>query len=135
MRFVDTNVLIYAVSTADEDQEKHHRARALLDESDLALSVQVLQEFYVQATRASRPGALTHSEAVAFATSLQRFPIQEVTLKVMRAAFGICERHRLSFWDSAVVAAARELGCGTLYTEDLSAGQEYEGVRVANPFD
>jgi predicted nucleic acid-binding protein len=72
---------------------------------------------------------------MAFATSLQRFPIQEVTLKVMRAAFGICERYHLSFWDSAIVAAARALGCGTLYTEDLSAGQDYEGVRVANPFD
>ena len=134
MRFVDTNILIYAVSTASEDSVKHNRALELLEEPGLALSAQVLQEFYVQATRTSRPGALTHAEAVSFATALQRFPIQEITLEVVHSAFALCERFGLSYWDSAILAAARELGCDGLYSEDLSAEQAYDGVRVTNPF-
>ena len=73
MRFVDTNVLIYAVSTADEDAAKRNQALTVLSARDLALSVQVLQEFYVQSTRQSRPGALSHHEATSFVESLLRF--------------------------------------------------------------
>ena len=134
MRFVDTNILIYAVSADSDDVEKRRRALDLLAVSDLALSVQVLQEFYVQATRASRPGALTYDEAVAFTEALQRFRVQTVTLDVMRAAFTIRERFGLSYWDSAILAAARECGCDAVYSEDLSDEQDYEGVRVINPF-
>ena len=134
MRFVDTNVLIYAVSTAAEDAPRNQLALEVLDERDLALSVQVLQEFYVQATRATRPGALTHLEAVSFATALQRFPMQEITLELMQAAFGICQRFGLSYWDSAILAAARASGSDAVYSEDLSAEQDYDGLRVINPF-
>jgi len=134
MRFVDTNVLIYAVSTAPEDGDKNRRALALLRERDLALSVQVLQEFYVQSTRVTRPGALTHGEAVSFVTALQRYRVQEITLEVMRSAFAISERFGLSYWDSAILAAARACGCDALYSEDLSADQDYDGLRVVNPF-
>ena len=134
MRFVDTNVLVYAVSTADEDAEKRRVALDLLAARDLALSLQVLQEFYVQATRESRPGALSHHEATSFIEALQRFRVQAVTLGVLRTAFAIRERFRLSYWDSAILAAARTCGCDTVYSEDLSAEQDYGGLRVINPF-
>ena len=55
MDFVDTNVLLYAASTDPGERHKAQRARAVLDRDDLGLSVQVLQEFYVQATRPSKP--------------------------------------------------------------------------------
>ena len=134
MRFLDTNVLIYAVSAASEDAGKRRRALELLAGRNLALSVQVLQEFYVQATRASRPGALTHDEAVAFTESLQRFPVQANTLDVMWAAFIIRARFGLSYWDSSIIAAAHLCGCRIVYSEDLSTEQDYDGVRVVNPF-
>jgi predicted nucleic acid-binding protein len=134
MRFVDTNVLIYAVSTAPDEAAKAELALGLLRERDLALSVQVLQEFYVQATRPSRPGALTHGEAVAFAASLRRFRIQDNTVEIVEAAFAIRERFGLSYWDSAILAAARASGCAIVYSEDLSAEQDYGGLRVINPF-
>lgn len=134
MRFLDTNVLIYAVSTAEEDAGKRGRALELLGTADLALSVQVLQEFYVQSTRPSRLGALTHDEAVAFAEAMQRFPVQIITLDIMRAAFVICDRFSLSSWDSAILAAARVLRCDAVYSEDLGAEQDYNGLRVVNPF-
>ena len=106
----------------------------MLGTRDLALSVQVLQEFYVQATRPSRPGALTHGEAVSFTESLQRYPVQAITLDVMRAALTIRERFGLSCWDSAILVAARMCGCDAVYTEDLSDEQDYDGLRVVNPF-
>ena len=134
MRFVDTNVLIYAVSTAPEDAAKAERARALLTARDLALSVQVLQEFYVQATRRTRAGALTHLEAVSFTTSLHRFPVQDITLDLMQTALSICQQYHLSYWDSAILAAAKASGCDTVLSEDLSAEQDYGGLRVVNPF-
>lgn len=134
MRFLDTNVLIYAVSTAEEDAGKRSRALELLGTPDLALSVQVLQEFYVQSTRPSRLGALTHDEAVAFAEAMQRFPVQVITLDIIRAAFVICDRFSLSYWDSAILAAARALRCDAVYSEDLGAEQDYNGLRVINPF-
>jgi predicted nucleic acid-binding protein len=134
MRFIDTNVLIYAVCSAPEDAGKKRRALELLEGRDLALSVQVLQEFHVQATRANRSGALTHEEAVLFATSLTRYRVQEITLQVMYSAFQIRERFGLSYWDSAILAAARACGCKTIYSEDFSSEQDYNGVRVVNPF-
>jgi predicted nucleic acid-binding protein len=134
MRFVDTNVLIYAVSTAAEEADKTRRALALLEERDLALSTQVLQEFYVQATRATRPHPLTHREAVDFVTSLQRFRVQAITLAIVQSAFAIRERYGLSYWDSAILAAAKASECDIVYSEDLSPTQHYDGVRVVNPF-
>ena len=134
MRFLDTNILIYAVSAAAEDVAKQRRAADLLTATDLALSVQVLQEFYVQSTRPSRPGALTHEEAVAFTEALRRFPVQTITLDVMHTAFTTRKRFGLSYWDSAILAAARTCGCDAVYSEDLSAEQDYDGLRVINPF-
>ena len=79
MRFVDTNVLLYAISRDRGEQDKAERARSILDGRDLALSAQVLQEFYVQATRASRPDPVTHQQAVRLIESFRRFPVQDIT--------------------------------------------------------
>ena len=134
MPFVDTNVLVYAVSAAPEDEEKRRRALDLLAGRDLVLSVQVLQEFYVQVTRPARPGALRHDEAVAIIESLQRFPVQDITLEVVHLALSLCRRFGISYWDSAILAAARLSGCALVYSEDLSSGQDYDGLRVSDPF-
>lgn len=134
MRFVDTNVLLYAIGAEADHPDKTERALGLLTQRDLALSTQVLQEFYVQATRSGRRGALTHSEAVAFVTAMQRFHVQEVTIEVMHAAFALRDRFRLSYWDSAILAAAKACGCLVVFSEDLSSNQDYDGIRVVNPF-
>ena len=134
MPFVDTNVLLYAVSAAPEDEEKRLRALELLARRDMVLSVQVLQEFYVQVTRPSRLGALRHDEAVAIIESLQRFPVQAITLEVMRWALSFRQRFGLSYWDGAILAAARLSGCDLVYSEDLSSEQDYDGLRVSDPF-
>ena len=135
MRFVDTNVLLYAVSLSPDDTGKRSRALKLLKGRDLAVSVQVFQEFYHQATRPTRPGRLTHDDALAFLGTLLRFPIQEINLDVFRNGVAISQRFGLSYWDGAILAAARAQGCDAVYSEDLSSEQDYDGLRVINPFD
>ena len=134
MRFIDTNIPLYAVGALPEEQDKQRTAAYLLRRNDLVMSVQVLGEFYFQATRTSRKGYLTHDEAVEFIRLLRRFPIQPLTLNVLDTAFNYCERFSLSYWDSAILAAARESGCGMVYSEDMSDEQDYDGLRVINPF-
>jgi predicted nucleic acid-binding protein len=107
--FVDTNILLYAYD--DSAGTKRDQARALLEElwesREGCLSVQVLQEFFVNATR-----------------------------KIAKplSAIGIHQRAGISFWDSMIVRSAAEMGCNVLYSEDLNTGQDYSGVRVENPF-
>lgn len=134
MPFVDTNVLLYAVSRAPEEHEKAGIAREILRRRDLALSVQVLQEFYVQATRQSRPDRLRHDQAVRLVESFCRYQIQELTLPIVQAAFSTRIRWKLSYWDAAILEAARSSGCETVLSEDLSHGESYDGIRVENPF-
>lgn len=134
MRFVDTNILLYSISTDPSEERKASIAEELLQARDLALSVQVLQEFYVQATRSGKPGALTHREAIDFIASWKRFPVQEMTIALMDAAFVAKNRWNISYWDAAVVESARAAGCSELLSEDLSDGQDYGGVRVIDPF-
>ena len=134
MRFVDTNILLYAISTDAGERDKAARAQELLSARNLALSTQVLQEFYVQATRASRADALTHDQAAALVTAYSRFPVQATTLELVHAAMTASDRHRLSYWDAAIIEAARLSDCTEVLSEDLSTGQDYDGVTVTNPF-
>lgn len=134
MRFADTNVLLYAVSRDPGESHKAALARGILAERDLALSVQVLQEFYVQATRESRADPLTHEQAEKLVESFLRFPLADITRDVMLAAIATRHRFQISYWDAAILEAARSLGCDTVLSEDLSDDQDYGGVRVENPF-
>ena len=134
MRFVDTNVLLYAVSEVPEEAGKRARAREVLTEPDLAASVQVLQEFYHQATRPTRTRSLSANRALQFLEPILLFRIQTMTMDVFLEAVAISRRFRLSFWDGAILAAARTLGCDAVYSEDLGSEQDYDGLRVINPF-
>jgi predicted nucleic acid-binding protein len=132
--FVDTNVLLYAISRDPTEQRKADRANEILTRRDVGLSVQVLQEFYVQATRASRPDPLTHAQAARLVNSFMRFPVAETTTAVMLAALETRERFGISYWDAAILEAGRSLGCEVVLSEDLAHHQDYAGVRVENPF-
>jgi predicted nucleic acid-binding protein len=133
-RFLDTNILLYSISNDAAEARKRDIAIALLDADDIALSVQVLQEFYVQATRVTRPDALAHDIAAGLVRTWLRFKVQEITLPVMIGALEIKATSGLSYWDAAIVAAARALGCRELLSEDMSHGREINGVTVTNPF-
>ncbi len=105
-RFIDTNILLYSISRDPMEASKRDIAIALLDAENIALSVQVLQEFYVQATRASRPDALAHEIAVGLVRTWLRFKVQEITLPIMINALEIKLIYGLSYWDARIVASA-----------------------------
>jgi predicted nucleic acid-binding protein len=132
--FLDTNVLLYSISRDPAEAAKRERALRLLDDDNGALSVQVLQEFYVQATRTSRKDRIPHEVAVALIATWLRFSVQEVTLQLLTAALEIKAATGFSYWDSAIIAAARALGCGRLYSEDMSDGRQIDGVTIINSF-
>jgi predicted nucleic acid-binding protein len=129
--FLDTNILLYAASSAKAEQGKRTKARELLAMDGGGLSVQVLAEFYVNATTRFK---LPHDKVVAILGLLDSYPVLALTEAVFWAALQIKGRYQLSYWDSAIIAAALELGCHTVYSEDLNHGQSYAGVRVMNPF-
>ena len=95
-RFLDTNILLYATSGTPAEAAKRARAEALLAEKEWALSVQVLQEFYTQATRATRPGRLSSALAASFIDVWLRFRVQAITVAVLLGALEITVSHRLS---------------------------------------
>ena len=134
MRLADTNILLYVVSPSPEEAAKHQLANRLLDEGDLAFSAQVLQEFYVQATNPRRSWRFSHERAVSFIESLLDFPVQPVNLEVVQSALAMRARFGLNYWDCAILAAARLMGCDAVYSEDMSDTQDYDGLRVINPF-
>lgn len=131
--FLDTNVLVYAAIGTGRDERKRLRALDLIDSVDFGVSAQVLQEFYVTVRRkAAEP--LSAVEAMAWIDQLVMVPCQPLDHALVRIAVEICERHGVSYWDAAIVAAAEALGAEIVYSEDFNDGQIYGRVRVINPF-
>jgi predicted nucleic acid-binding protein len=132
---VDTNVLLYAYdATAGL---KHARARQLLaavwEQGMGCVSIQVLQEFYVNVTRkVAQP--LPPASAAQVIRDLQQWRVHAPNVASILSAIERQQRLQLSFWDAMVLTSAIELGCDTLYSEDLSAGRTYDNVHVVNPF-
>lgn len=133
MVFIDTNIFIYVVSGAPADQVNREISLHLLAASEFGLSVQVLQEFMDVTLRKKHLG-LTHEEISSMVNHMAAYPLVETSVQLARRAFEIKTRFDIRYWDAALIAAALELGCHTLYTEDLNHGQDYGGVRSVNPF-
>jgi predicted nucleic acid-binding protein len=131
--FLDTNVLVYAVSSAPEESAKKETALELIQHADFGLSAQVLQEFYVNVTR-KIADPLTPAVAVELLDQFRQFPLVQTDYPLIVAGAEVALRFGISYWDGAIVAAAEVLRAMTLYSEDLSHGQEYGSVRVVNPF-
>jgi predicted nucleic acid-binding protein len=132
--FIDTNVFLYALSDLPEEHAKAERARQLLLYENWGWSVQVAGEFYHVVTSARRQFRLPHSSAMEYVRTWLNFPTASLHPSTILTAFEIRDRFQLSYWDAAIIASARELGCPTIYSEDFSHGQDYNGVRVVNPF-
>lgn len=131
--FIDTNVLLYAVSTAEEERAERQAARRILEADNWGLSVQVLQEFYVNAT-GKLAQTLSEAETLHFLAHDMRRPVVDLTPDLFLRAIELKNRYRIGYWDAAVVGAALTLGCHTLYTQDLNHGQDYDGLCAVDPF-
>lgn len=131
--FYDTNIFVYAVSHAPDDAEKRATAASLIARGDFSLSIQVIQEFINACLHKTRLGQ-TPDAIAATAQFLFGFPCAISSEELVLQALFLQQRFQINYWDAAILAAALELGCHTLYSEDLSHGQDYAGVRVINPF-
>ncbi|MCI0359953.1 MAG: PIN domain-containing protein [Planctomycetaceae bacterium] len=133
-RFLDTNVLVYAIESAGIDPQKSAVALTLVREGDVAISTQVLGEFYRAVTSTRRDSPLSHDEAVAWIQFWKRLPVHTVSVAHVDLALEIAGRFQINYYDALILAVARLAGCTAVYSEDLNTGQEYDGIRVENPF-
>lgn len=131
--FVDTNVLLYAFDGGAGG--KHERSatlvRDLWDRRNGCLSIQVLQEFYVNATRKLN---MTADEAYHQVSRFSRWQVHSPEPADVLQAIRMQREHSLSFWNAMIVRSAQQLQCSILWSEDLNPGQRYLGVAVRNPF-
>lgn len=133
--FMDTNILLYAHDTAAG--AKHEHARRLVEElwhtRSGVVSTQVLQELCVALRRkAGRPVGLKTAREIVM--DYLTWEVYVNTGESVLEALAVEERYGISFWDALVIQAAEASGATVLYSEDLSSGQTYRGVRVVNPF-
>ena len=132
--FLDTNVLLYGVSTNPAEADKTRAARTLMESADWAWSAQVAAEFIRASTSPRQPKPLTRAEARRWVETWMAFPMAAVDGALVLEAVQIAERFQISHFDAQILAAAKRMGCATVYSEDLNHGQDYGGVRVVNPF-
>lgn len=133
--FVDSNVLVYAVS--QDAPEKQARAREIVargfTEGCFAISTQVMLEVYVNITKKAKIGLPAH-EAFEYVRSFVEWPVVDMTPALVLASLDLAQRSQISPWDAAIVMAARHIGCKKVLSEDLGDGQLYGGITVENPF-
>lgn len=132
---MDTNLFVYAYdSSAGRKAEVSRDIVAGLWESRRGcVSVQVMQELFVSLTR-KVPGPLSTRDAAALVEDLSAWTVHSPGPRDVISAVDLHERAGVSFWEAMILTSARSLGCRVLYSEDLNAGQSYDGVLVVNPF-
>lgn len=131
--FLDANILLYASSSAPADRPKRERAEELILNTRFAVSAQVLQEFIANALKKKALG-ITEANIDATLELASHVPVLPITHELVIASVTLRRRHKLSHGDAEIVAAALELGCHTLYSEDFNHDQNFGTVRIVNPF-
>jgi predicted nucleic acid-binding protein len=133
--FFDTNILVYAYDSSEPC--KQDTAQKLLEEGIReetgTVSVQVLGEFFNVVTRRIK-NLMSPAEAQKLIKLFGLMNVAQIDLAKVHLAIEIHERYQITYWDSLIVAAASQLGCKTIVSEDLNPGQQYNGVLVVNPF-
>ena len=130
--FLDTNVVVSALDTSEP--EKQRAAIDVLESGRrLVVSTQVLLEaWWVLTRRLERP--LSEDAASEVIDELCRLPVVSTDTDLVRRAITTSRRWQLAVWDALIVEAARSSGCDRILTEDLQAGQDFDGITVENPF-
>ena len=130
--FIDTNILVYSMDKFDP--AKREKCRSLLisatKDHQGVLSTQVLQEFYVAATKKLHADPLLIKDIM---HSFEQFELVIVNPAIIYDAIDCSIINRISFWDALIVVAAESARCGSLWTEDLNDGQIIRSVQIENP--
>jgi predicted nucleic acid-binding protein len=132
--FLDTNILLYAVSTNPAEAAKTQVARSLLQTTNWGWSAQVAAEFFRAGTSSRQATPLPRETARRWIEIWTAFPMIALDASLVLEAINIGGRFQISHFDAQIVAAARRMGVPVIYSEDLGHGQDYGGVRVLNPF-
>jgi predicted nucleic acid-binding protein len=132
--FVDTNILIYAhdADAGLKREQAIEKLRQLWDSDTGRLSVQVLQEFYINATQ-KLATPVARSTAREVVSTYGAWVRAATTVETVIRAAELAQMVQLSFWDALIVASAEQVGANQLYTEDLNTGQTIVGIRIINP--
>ena len=130
--FIDTKILVYAMDAFDTAKQKRCRdlLRSLNSHVRGVISTQVMQEFYVTATKKLGADPLVVKDLL---NAFERFDTVIVTPEIVKDAIDCSILNRLSLWDALIVVAAESALCEKIWTEDLNDGQIIRGVRVENP--
>ncbi len=130
--FIDTNILVYTLDSGDKKRQKQCRGllQNLARTGEGVLSTQVVQEFYVVATKKMEVDTLTAKNIV---SSFNNFEVVQVDFPLIMEAIDISAGNRISFWDALIIVAAKLANCEFVWTEDLSHGQKFGKVTVVNP--
>jgi len=132
--FLDTNVLLYSVSTVPAEADKARVARELTQTANWAWSAQVAAEFVRASTSPRQANPLSRTVARGWIETWMAFPMMAIDGALVLEAVEIAEQYQTSHFDAQILAAAKRLKVSILYSEDLNHGQDYGGVRVLNPF-
>lgn len=132
--FVDTNILLYAVSTNPVEAHKAQIARSIVQQADWAWSAQVAAEFIRAGTSPRQLKPMSRDDARRWIQTWMAFPMAVVDGTLVLEAVAIAEQFQTSHFDAQILAAAKRMGCAIVYSEDLNDGQDYGGVRLVNPF-
>jgi predicted nucleic acid-binding protein len=133
--FVDTNVLVYCRDASEPEKQAQTAAwmAALWEQKTGRLSFQVLQEYYVTVTAKLSPG-LSRELARQEVLMLLAWRPLAVDERLLKGAWLLQDRHKLSWWDALIVAAAQSAGCRYLLSEDFQEGYDWGDMTVVNPF-
>jgi len=132
--FIDTNILLYAASDGRLDPEKTRLSRLLLRSRPWAVSLQVVQEFHVNATRKVALGISSRHAARVVDGLLDR-AVVDTTQELFLHAVLLQNRYLLHYYDAAICQAAIQAEYHLLFSEDMSSEAVYGRVMVVNPFD
>jgi predicted nucleic acid-binding protein len=133
--FFDTNILVYAYDShlPDKQQKAQNIVLNGVREGNGVLSTQVLGEFFMVVTKKiNKP--LSVRDARDIIKYMGRMKVQEIDVLIVERALDTLEQYKISYWDALIIAAAERARCNRILSEDLNAGQIYQGIEITNPF-
>ncbi|MCK4764182.1 MAG: PIN domain-containing protein [Candidatus Aminicenantes bacterium] len=130
--FIDTNILVYSMDNNEPGKKEKCRTilKSIKKEHTGVISTQVLQEFYVTATKKLKVDPFIAKNIL---HSFEHFEIVTLNIDIIKEAVDCSILNKISFWDSLIITAAEFSRCEQVWTEDLNSGQVIRGVKIYNP--
>lgn len=132
--FIDTNILVYALDKHNPQKQKTARKKLHSLTNDTifgVISTQVLQEFYVTATKKLSVEPLTAKNIM---HSFENFEVISIDPPLIKEAIDCSILNQITFWDALIIVSAESAKCDTLWSEDLTDRQIIRGVQIQNIF-